>query len=116
MNSLSTLKTIIKDLENSKFEFLINRSYGGFALSKKACLYLGLEYGKDEFNYTYSGRTDEKLISCFKELGNDFSYDNVKLIEIDFDDILTSHIQEYDGMESLEYSPNDFTTPILKLI
>jgi len=111
MQDLKNLKKMIK--ENKNYKMLINTNYGGFSLSKEACKELNTT---DPFLYTYENRTDRKLIECFEKLGDKFSYDEIKLIEIDFDDILTAYIENYDGKETIVYNPGDFTTPIVEMI
>ena len=111
MEDLKNLKKMIK--ENKTYKMLINTNYGGFSLSKEACEELNTT---DPFLYTYENRTDGKLIDCFEKLGDKFSDDDIKLIELDVDDILSSYLENYDGKESIVYSSGGLTTPIIEMI
>lgn len=76
-------------------KIVINNCYGGFGLSKKALKYLNIE---DDF---YIERTDERLIKCVEELGDEASDVCASLIVIEIPDNVDYYIWEYDGIESV---------------
>lgn len=81
---------------------VINRSFGGFSLSKEAQDYLGItpkEYARDD--RMKCKRADEKLISCIEELGNkaNGAYASLEIVEIPDD--VDFYIDDYDGMETI---------------
>lgn len=82
-------------------KMVINRSYGGFGLSEEAYKFLGLEWDGYGFKYRYD-RTDEKLISCVKALGDKVNgdYSELKVVRIP-DNATDWRLEEYDGFESI---------------
>lgn len=79
---------------------VINRCFGGFGLSKEALEFLGADY---DFEYDrYEMRTDAKLIECVEQLGEraNGEYSELKIVEVPDD--VDWHIEEYDGMETVE--------------
>ena len=81
----------------------INTHWGGFALSKEAYDYLGIEW--DGYGYKYSAeskRNDPKLIECIETLGEkaNGSHAQIKIVEIPDD--IKWEIGNYDGKEWVE--------------
>lgn len=113
--SIDELKKIIHDLENKEVEILLNSSYGGFGLSEKARDYMNLSK-EDEYNYSSNGRSSKELLECFKELGDDFSSDHVKIVRVDLYDIMRGYVHNHDGLESITYSPDEFDIPIIEIL
>lgn len=79
----------------------VNKCYGGFSLSDKACELLGTD---DPFQYKYEARTNAKLISVIEELGEeaDGHCASLEVVEIP-DDATDWRISEYDGWEDVWY-------------
>ena len=79
----------------------VNKCYGGFSLSDKACELLGTD---DPYQYKYELRTDAKLISVIEELGEeaDGYCASLEVVEIP-DDATDWRINEYDGWEDVWY-------------
>lgn len=78
----------------------INKSYGGFSLSKEAYDWLGIEWDGYGFAYTdTSERINPYLIECIETLGEKANgeYSELKIVEIPDDVEFT--IEEYDGVE-----------------
>lgn len=90
-------------------KIVINRCYGGYGLSLKACEYLGVSEEEKELckQYGYSSeyssdRSNPKLVECVEKLGKEASgrYANLKVVEIP--DGVEYDIEEYDGLETVE--------------
>lgn len=75
---------------------VINRCYGGFSLSEKACEYLGIP--GDGYEYA-EDRANPKLIECIEKLGEDANGTFAELKIVDIPDDVEWTIEEYDGME-----------------
>lgn len=93
-------------------KIVLNRCFGGFSLSDKACEYLCTD---DKYYYTYACgdeiaqkmRTETALVKCIEELGEDAngSCANLGIVEIP-DEATDWEINEYDGLESVIYVLN----------
>ena len=84
-------------------KIVINRSFGGFSLSKEAYKFLGLKWDGYGYKYTsYEGRTNPDLIKCVETLGDraNGSFANLKVVEIP--DGVDWEITDYDGLEKVE--------------
>ena len=89
----NSMEDAIKDLEKlvntNVRKIVINRSYGGFDLSKEAWEAFGKENPKREDMFTVAFRTDPDLIRVVEELGEranggyfSFAKSDLKIIEI----------------------------------
>lgn len=79
---------------------VVNRCYGGFSLSQKACEMLGLE--EDSYGYEYEyDRANPELVRVVEELGSEANgaYASLKVIEIP--DGVNWEIEQYDGYETV---------------
>ena len=81
-------------------KIVLNKCYGGFSLSAKACEALGLKS-----RYTMIARNDERLIALMEEHGSAWvSGDCAKLVLVDVSDNYTDwEMDEYDGLERITY-------------
>jgi len=104
---------LIQKLKNADssdtIEIVINNCYGGFSVSEELYKELGLtwnEYG-DHFN---DNRTNPDLVAAVKLLGDKANGEcsELKVLEIDLDDVLTGYIENNDGKESITYSQSDW--------
>lgn len=85
-------------------EIVINRGYGGFGLSEKACEYLGLSKDDSYAYNAYVTRTEPKLIECIKALGEDASSRSAHLKVVTIPEESTDYcIENYDGAEIVIY-------------
>lgn len=73
-------------------KIVINRSFGGFGLSKEAIDYLG---------YNTRNRTDPKLVECVELLGSRANGEYAELKVVEIPDDVEWYIREYDGMEEV---------------
>lgn len=91
---------------------VVNRCYGGYSLSKKACEFLGLEwdgygyagnkdFGIESDNYN-DFRKDKRLVECVEKLGEEASGRCANLEIVYIPDDIEWEITEYDGYESVE--------------
>lgn len=80
-------------------KIVVNRCYGGFSLSPRACEMLGLESC-----YAYVERDDPAVVACVEQLGQAASGDcaELEIVEIP-DDATDWEVEEYDGAESIIY-------------
>jgi len=79
-------------------KIVINKCYGGFALSREAYEYLGLEW--DEYGYAYDEERDApKLVECVETLDDKAAGDFADLQIVEVPDGVEWEIQEYDGVE-----------------
>lgn len=77
----------------------INRCFGGFALSTKACEFLGLS-PDDAYEFSdNTRRTDPNLIRCIETLGKDASDEMADIHIVQIPDGVPWHIADYDGCE-----------------
>lgn len=77
---------------------VINESYGGFGLSKKAYEFLGIEW--DGYGYGYNeDRSNPDLVRCVETLKEDSFGRFARLKVIEIPDDVKWHIEEYDGAE-----------------
>lgn len=78
---------------------VINRSFGGFSLSEKACEILNC----DRYDYcAYNRRTSHELIAVIESIGTDNAsgdFADLKIVEIPND--VEYDIENYDGMEKV---------------
>ena len=83
----------------------INRCYGGFSLSQRACARLRCKsYDYADPNDPKDRRDDPKLISCLEALGPDADGALSKLVVCDVPDTITDWaVIDYDGLETLLY-------------
>ena len=83
-------------------KIVVNRGYGGFGLSKKACIFLGLEheYYCGEYD-DEDKRTDEKLIKCVETLGEEADGRAAALEVVEIPDDVEWYIEEFDGDETI---------------
>jgi hypothetical protein len=83
---------------------VLNKCYGGFGLSDKAleliCKRKGI-YGP--LHHWQLERDDKDLIAVVEELGTEAEGFASELRIIEFDEGVEYTIDEYDGMESIEY-------------
>ena len=82
-------------------KIVLNKCFGGFALSEKAYEYLGLKW--DGFGYAYSDydeRSDPKLIKCVETLGEEANGLYADLEVVDIPDNVKFEIEDYDGIET----------------
>lgn len=78
----------------------INKSYGGFSLSKEAYEFLGIPWdGKGHKFSNYGKRTNAKLIECIEALGDKASGNYSKVVVVKIPDDVNWEIEEYDGIE-----------------
>ena len=86
-------------------KIVINRCYGGFQLSIAAQQLLGITtpYPRDDI----IKRDDPKLIAVVEQLGENAQegFSHLKIVEIP--DGSFWKIEEYDGMEHVEYSASE---------
>jgi hypothetical protein len=80
-------------------KIVINKCYGGFNLSEKACKELNLR--KDELGeYRFDGnRNDFNLVSVVERLGDEANGQFAKLKIVEVPDDVDWAIEEYDGIE-----------------
>lgn len=79
-------------------KIVINTCYGGFALSQKAYVFLGLTW--DDYGFAFSDdRTNPKLIQAVETLGKDASGKYSLLKVVDIPDDIEFTIENYDGLE-----------------
>lgn len=79
----------------------VNKCYGVFSLSDKACELLGTD---DPFQYKYHSRINAKLISVIEELGEEADGHCASLVVVEIPDDATDwRINEYDGWEDVWY-------------
>lgn len=80
---------------------VINGCYGGFSLSKAAYKELGLEW--DGYGFAYDDdRSNPKLVEVVENLGTYASGSCAWLHVVEIPDDVKWHIEEYDGIESVE--------------
>ena len=87
-------------------EFVLNKCYGGFSLSKEACAMLNCDRYDFSDDYTPT-RTDPRLVDCVHKLGirADGRYARLCIVEIPWN-ATDWEINDYDGMETLIYVVN----------
>lgn len=80
---------------------VINRCFGGFGLSKKACEYLGIDWKVTHgYNYiSHSSRTAPELVQCVETLGKAASGEFADLKVVEIPDDVDWYIVEDDGLE-----------------
>lgn len=79
-------------------KIVINKCYGGFALSQEAYKYLGLDW--DGYGLDYDdNRADPNLVECVETLGDIASGDLAELKVVEIPDDVEWEIEEYDGIE-----------------
>ena len=76
---------------------VLNKCYGGFSLSKKACKELGMS--EDDCPGRDVLRNDPKLIEIIEKLGKKADGDYAELRIVEIPDDVEWEIEEYDGME-----------------
>ena len=83
-------------------EIVINRCWGGYSLSDKACEMLGINDNYDFYDMIQ--RTDSRLVDCVRSLGRDANgrCANLQIVEIPAE-TTDWEIDEYDGFESVTY-------------
>lgn len=82
-------------------KIVLNKCYGGFGLSEKACEMLGVKYA---WNIK---RTDPRLVEVVETLGEEANGNFAELEIVEIPDEATDwDMQEYDGIESLIYVVN----------
>lgn len=101
---IKSLKILYTKYKNGvDIKFVLNKTYGGFGLSKKAYEYLGIEY--DGHGTIFSeDRTNPKLIEVVEVLGAEASHESFAELEIetiDFEDLLTHCLKNNDGIEEI---------------
>ncbi len=77
---------------------VINRCFGGFGLSQAACDFLGVE-SSDELD---GDRANLKLVECVEKLGSKANGSCANLVVVEIPDNTQYHIEEYDGLESID--------------
>lgn len=86
-------------------EIVVNRCFGGFSLSKKACERLGTD---DPYSYDEKElRSSSRLVECVRALGDSASgrCAKLKIVAIP-SDVTDWEINDYDGAESITYVLN----------
>jgi hypothetical protein len=73
---------------------VINKCYGGFSLSEKACKELGLKGP-----YSHIERNDPRLVEVVELLGKESWGDCAELKVVEIPDDVEYEIEEYDGTE-----------------
>ena len=91
-------------------KIILNKCFGGFGWSDAATKLYAARTGK--FLNSYSWEEDERMdpgaVAMLEEMGSEFcsgDYARLEIEEFD-DDLFIPMINEYDGSESLELSPN----------
>jgi len=85
-------------------ELVINRCFGGFALSDEVCEYLGC--GTYDYSRPHE-RNDWRLVEAVKKFGDRANGPAARLRIVELPDETTDYyIQEYDGAESVIYVVN----------
>lgn len=80
-------------------KIVVNKCYGGFGFSDKACEMLGLKS-----RFAYVERTDPAVIACVEQLGQAASGSCARLEIVEIPDTATDwEVEEYDGAESVMY-------------
>jgi hypothetical protein len=80
---------------------VLNRCYGGFALSKAAYEELGMEW--DGYGYAYDeDRSDHRLVAAVEKLGEKANGECSRLVVEDVD-APVMQIHSHDGMESVRW-------------
>lgn len=80
-------------------KIVINRDYGGFSLSKKACKCLGIDW---EYDDSLGVRTDSRLIELVERDAESASGDCAALVVVEIPDNATDYeLDEYDGLEEI---------------
>lgn len=79
-------------------KIVVNRCFGGFGISKKACKHMGLDCNASHWDIK---RDSSKLVAAVEALGDDASAQlaELKIVEIPAD--VEWEIDDYDGMESV---------------
>ena len=87
-------------------KIVVNKRFGGFGLSKKACEMLGIDEG-DDFIYNMRKRHDSELVRVVEELSEEANGDfaSLKVVELP-QDATDYYINEYDGMENILIAVN----------
>jgi hypothetical protein len=80
---------------------VINGSYGGFSLSKKAVDLLKIFKNDTGLDFYEMKRNDPDLVKVVEELGVEASGDYAELTIVELIDGLSYLIEEYDGLETL---------------
>ena len=115
MKTLELVKALKEVDLSEKIEIVINVSYGGFAVSEAVYDEIGIEW--DGFGTKFEDdRSNPELIKAVRKLGDKSSIDKLEIIEVDIDDILTAFLENYDGLESVVYTSNPRTEPLLKKV
>lgn len=83
----------------------INRCFGGFALSERACAFLGIPE-RDAYKYMFSdeaARTEQDLIRCIETLGSEVNSDDASsdIVIVEVPDDVEWYIEEHDGCEHI---------------
>ena len=81
-------------------KIVINRCFGGFALSEAAYSKLGLAWDNNGSAY-YDNRSDLKLIAVIEELGKLASGSCAQLKVVEIPDGVSWEITDYDGLEEI---------------
>lgn len=83
-------------------ELVINRCYGGFSLSQKACEALGLDSPYDDVD-----RADPRLVQVVRTLGKEANGKYSELAVVTLPSATTDYyVEDYDGMETVIYVVN----------
>lgn len=84
-------------------KIVVNKCYGGFAVSQKVCDALGMECVYD----TQIERTDPRLVELVETLGDEASGRYARLCVVNIpDDVTDWELEDYDGAESIIYVLN----------
>lgn len=104
---MQVLKLLIEN-RHREYEIAINTNYGGFELTKEMCEERHLDWKKDAYLFN-NDRANLILIDLIKK----YKPKDLEIIKIELEDISKAYLQNHDGKESIVYSHNDFTRPLL---
>jgi hypothetical protein len=79
-------------------KIVVNKCYGGFSLSKAACIELGIEW--DGYGYFLGDdRSNTRLVEVVEKLGDKANGRHASLRVVEIPDDIEWHIEDHDGME-----------------
>ena len=115
--SIQDFKKLCIENKDTKIEFVLTSTYGGFSFNEQLSKILGVSFDGlfgDSSQYE-NNRSNPKLIKAIRELGDNYTGD-LEIITIDIDEIFYTYIEDNDGYEILIYSPTEGAKPILEIL
>jgi hypothetical protein len=107
-NAIEMADHILYNTSNGVIEVVYNNRYGGYSLSKQACLELGEKW--DGYCLAYENdRSNPRLVEVVKRLGRDANGSNAELAIARVPAGVLWHIQKYDGLETVVEDHRSFS-------